>query len=682
MHSQSNFKVVLLLIAFASLNFYTVFAQVDSIQFFRKKISEISKSPEFSEIQPVYIDYLNNLSYYLRYTGQDSMSILSEKALHLSKLTGYKQGELEALSNYSVLNLFNGNTDKAIEYSLLAMEDPKLEEYPKTEMKLYNQLGQAHFIKQNYPLTYSHFLHALSLAEKYNDTFYLFRMNMNLGTIFNLLEDYDEALLYYTNALESSKKLHNPETDAMLSSNLAYLNIQIGNLKKAKIYLDESINILENQTNKAWLAFSYTTIGQFHQKSNNYKDALESFEKSLNLHNSLNDIKGKADIFYHMSQAYIGLNNLPKAEEYVSQSLELYKSFNLDSGLENAYRGLYEIKKKQNDIEQSLAYLELTEKLSNDNFKKKNRRNLSMLNAKLNFEKEKENLQSQNELALSQQSKFIKWSLAALLTLLVVVFIILKANKREKSLNKKLASQAVILKDNQRELTKINSNQDRLFSIVGHDLRAPIISLKELLTLYLEDKEGKTYFEKFAPQLKDDLEQVKFTMDNLLHWGKTQMKGSKINLQSISVKHELEIILQFFRNDIEKKSISINTEFAENQHVFADLEQFNIIFRNLISNAIKFTPNNGIITISTKIHNAHLVIQVSDTGIGMSPTDMLKLFSETEHFSNYGTNAEKGTGLGLRLVKEMVIKNNGEIFVDSEPDKGSHFIVELPLHID
>ena len=680
MHSKSNFKVTLLLIALVYLNSYPVFAQVDSIQFFRKKISEISKSPEFSEIQPVYIDYLNNLSYYLRYSGQDSMLLLSEKALNLSKLTGYKQGELEALSNYAILNLFKGNTDKSIEYSLLAMADPKLVEYPKTEMKLYNSLGQAHFIKQNYPLTYSHFLHALSLAEKYNDTFYLFRMNMNLGTIFNLLEDYNEALKYYTNALESSKKLNEPETDAMLSSNLAYLNIQIGDLQKAKVYLDESINILENHTNKAWLAFCYTTLGQFHQKSNNYKEALVNFKKALNLQNSLNDLKGKADIYYHMSKAFIGLNNLPKAEEYISQSLELYKSFNLDSGLENAYRGLYEIKKKQNNIEQSLAYLELTEKLSNDNFKKKNRRNLSMLHAKLNFENEKDALRAQNELEINQQSKYIKWSLAASLLLLVIVFIILKANKRVKSLNRKLARQAVVLKENQRELTKINNNQDRLFSIVGHDLRGPIISLKELLTLYLEDSEGKKYFEKFAPKLKNDLEQVKFTMDNLLHWGKTQMKSSKINIRSISVQHELEIILQLYRNEIEKKSITVNTQFSEKHTVLADLEQFNIIFRNLISNAIKFTPNNGTITIATEIHNSHIAIQISDTGVGMSATDLQKLFSETEHFSNYGTNDEKGTGLGLRLVKEMVIKNNGEIFVDSEPNKGSRFVVELPLY--
>ncbi|CAL6310521.1 unnamed protein product [Bathycoccus prasinos] len=95
-------------------------------------------------------------------------------------------------------------------------------------MKVYNQLGQAYFIKQDYPLAYSHFLNAISLSEKYHDESYKFRMNMNLGTMFNLLEDYDETIVFYTEALKSSEKLKDEEMDAMVSSNLGYLFIQKG----------------------------------------------------------------------------------------------------------------------------------------------------------------------------------------------------------------------------------------------------------------------------------------------------------------------------------------------------------------------------------------------------------------------------------------------------------------------
>ena len=157
------------------------------------------------------------------------------------------------------------------------------------------------------------------------------------------------------------------------------------------------------------------------------------------------------------------------------------------------------------------------------------------------------------------------------------------------------------------------------------------------------------------------------------------MKGSSIKLERISVSNEIENILHFFNKEIKKKYIKIDNQIINNHYAFADLDQFNVIFRNLISNAIKFTPNEGKITLTSKIKNANLLIEIYDTGVGMSELTLSKLFKDTEHISTSGTNLEKGTGLGLRLAKEMIVKNNGEIFVQSKINEGSHFIVELPL---
>ena len=681
MHSISNYKHNFLLFAFICTSFFSAFAQKDSIDFYHEKISRLTHSLNFSENTPEYIDNLNQLSYYQRLIEQDSMLVNSERALALSKKNKYIQGELEALANLATLYLYTGQTYKSIEFSLETIKNPELSSFPKTEMKIYNILGQGYYFKNDYPSTYTQFLHTLAIAEKNSDQFHLFRMNMNLGTIFSRLEDYEEALKYYAIAFKHVKNLKDPTKEAMMLSNMAFLNIELGNLNQAKIELDETLALLEKNKQITWLAWTYSTLGLYYLTLNDFDNALVNYQKSLDMHDEFNDVKAKADIKYGLGRSYLGLNNLVKAEANINESVMLYASSDYDTGLEKAYRTLYEISKSKDDVAESLKYLELTEKLSNDNFKKKNRRNLTMLNAKLNFEKETENLKAQNELAINQQRKYVKWALAALFTSLVIVFLILNANKREKLLNKKLANQAKILNKNQEALTQINSNQDRLFSIVGHDLRGPIISLNEILTLYLEDPEGKDYFEKFAPQLKEDLEQVQFTMDNLLHWGKTQMQGNTINVRSISVRNELDIILQLYRNEINKKAITINNQVAVNHSVFADLQQFNVIFRNLINNAIKFTPNEGMITIKTKIKDKNLVIQVSDTGVGMTESDVQKLFSDTENFSNYGTNLEKGTGLGLRLVKAMVIKNSGEIIVKSEPNKGSQFIVQLPVDI-
>ncbi|SIR15744.1 tetratricopeptide repeat-containing sensor histidine kinase [Maribacter ulvicola] len=679
MHYISNYKHNFLLLALVTLNFFSGFSQVDSIQFFKTKISALVKCSDFNENKLEYIDNLNQLSYYQRLTEQVSMLIHSETALELSIKNNYTYGELEALTNFATLYLYKGETDKSINFSLRIINNSELKNFPKTEMRIYNILGQAYFYKNDYPSTYTQFLHALSIAEKNSDQQQLFQMNMNLGTIFSRLQNSDEALKYYLPAFEAVKKLNDPTKEVMMLSNMAFLNIELENLTEAKMNLDAAFKLFETYNNTSWLAWTHSTLGLYYLKLQDYENAVLNYQKALKLHKGFNDVKTNADMTYGLARAYLGLNRLSKSEETILECLALYQSSEYEMGLEQAYRSLYEIKKKQNKTAESLKYLELTEKHSNDNFKKKNRQNLMMLNAKLKFEKETENLKAQNEQALDQQRKYVKWSIAGLISLTVIVFLILKANNREKILNKKLAKQAEILNENQNKLTQINANQDRLFSIVGHDLRGPVISLKEILTLYLEDPEGKEYFDKFAPQLKKDIEQVQFTMDNLLHWGKTQMQGNTIHSRSIMVKQELDFILQLYRNEINKKVINIKNNVSVHDKVFADLQQFNIIFRNLISNAIKFTPNEGTISITTKIKNKKLVIIVSDTGVGMAKADVSKLFSDTENFSNYGTNLEKGTGLGLRLVKAMVINNNGNITVKSQPNKGSQFIIELPV---
>ena len=668
-----------LVILFFCFYVNAVYAQIDSVKLLKEKINNYSQIKGVSKQDTVYINLLNDLSYRLRYSELDSMELLATQALELSTTVNYKKGELEALTNFSALHLYNGNTEKVLEYGEEVLGAKEISEFPQMQMKIYNQMGQAYFIRQDYPLAYTFFLRALELGEKHNDEAYKFKMNMNLGTMFNLLEDYDEALLFYSASEESLGKLNDDKMEAMVSSNLGFLYTQQGDVEKARVLLLKSIGIFKSQKVMEWLAYSYTTFGQLNLKMNKYKEALANYHKALDIHASLNDIKGRADIHYGLGKANFGLGNIQISEEFILQSLSLYKTFDLNTGLERCYRTLYEIKKKQDLTIEALKYLELTEKLANDISKEKNRRNLNMLNAKLNFEKERENLKTANELTINKQKKYVQWALIALAILGVFAVLILRANTREKRLNKNLEIQALVLNENQKKLQNINTNQDRLFSIVGHDLRSPIITLKSLLDLYLEDPDGKDYFEKFAPKLREDLEQLQFTMDNLLHWGKTQMKGYSAKVEKITVSKELDKILQFFRKEIEKKSLTVENLMTENFYVLADLDQFNVIFRNLISNAIKFTPKKGKITISSKKQDSNLFIKISDTGVGMSSEIVEKLFKNTEHFTTFGTNLEKGTGLGLRLAKEMALINNGDIHVTSQPGVGTDFSVELPI---
>ncbi|MEH6513674.1 MAG: hypothetical protein V7734_11310, partial [Maribacter arcticus] len=134
----------------------TIIAQVDSIQFYKEKIKSFSQSSTYSENSTTYIDLINNLSYQLRYSGLDTMKIISERALEMSKLINYKKGELEALTNFSAFYLYRGDTENSIKYCQKVLNDKQLIDYPIMEMKVYNHLGQAYYIKQVYPLSYTY----------------------------------------------------------------------------------------------------------------------------------------------------------------------------------------------------------------------------------------------------------------------------------------------------------------------------------------------------------------------------------------------------------------------------------------------------------------------------------------------------------------------------------------------
>lgn len=156
------------------------------------------------------------------------------------------------------------------------------------------------------------------------------------------------------------------------------------------------------------------------------------------------------------------------------------------------------------------------------------------------------------------------------------------------------------------------------------------------------------------------------------------MNGTVTQLSAVAVESLVSDNIALLSEAAEKKSIKIISRIQENTLVWSDVNQIDIVIRNLISNALKFTPNDGMITIASEERKSDWLITVKDTGIGMSKQVQDKLFVKTTNFTTYGTNNEKGTGLGLSLCKEMVENNNGQIWVESAPNRGTSFFFTLP----
>lgn len=242
----------------------------------------------------------------------------------------------------------------------------------------------------------------------------------------------------------------------------------------------------------------------------------------------------------------------------------------------------------------------------------------------------------------------------------------------------------ISLKHAKEELLKSNAMKDKLFSIIAHDLRGPVGNLSSVLDLLIENYET---FEKET--IIDTLSELKISaarayelLQNLLKWARSQNK----TIEFIPKKIELEPIIlnniELLKYSASQKSIQFKTENEVGIVVFADENMVNTILRNLFSNAIKFSHKNSIVEVATKIIGSYAEVQIKDFGVGISDENLRKLFVPHEYFSTYGTNNEKGTGIGLNICKDFVEQNGGKIVVKSQVNQGTTFSFTLPVVVD
>lgn len=233
------------------------------------------------------------------------------------------------------------------------------------------------------------------------------------------------------------------------------------------------------------------------------------------------------------------------------------------------------------------------------------------------------------------------------------------------------------------ELIKSNQTKDKFFSIIAHDLRNPIGGIKSYLNLLSHefDSFSKKEVEEGLELMSSNADQVYYLLENLLEWSKTQRELIVTEYTKFDLNSLINNINSLFRIRASSKNIKLYNHVPKETSIIADLNLLNTIIRNLVSNAIKFTPDGGSIEITYSKDDNYHKISVIDSGVGMSEEILKSLFDAQHNSSSLGTNNEKGSGLGLLLVKELLLKMNGDISVGSVINKGSKFIVEIPVNL-
>jgi two-component system, sensor histidine kinase and response regulator len=236
------------------------------------------------------------------------------------------------------------------------------------------------------------------------------------------------------------------------------------------------------------------------------------------------------------------------------------------------------------------------------------------------------------------------------------------------------------LAESRKTILEMNRSRDKVYSIIAHDIRSPLSGI--LMTLDTIDQgyldPNSEDFKEIIHQLKIRTKDTSTLLTSLLNWTRAKDENIVLHPKDTNINQLLNSCIQLLEAVAKNKNVSISMIMDGKIDCWCDEVSINTVFRNIISNAIKFTPNNGAITIQGKSVGSNVEISITDTGVGIPEDAIRKIFEENQHYSSSGTANEQGTGLGLMLVKDFMKKNNGNLQVESKLNEGTVFTVLLP----
>jgi two-component system sensor histidine kinase/response regulator len=237
------------------------------------------------------------------------------------------------------------------------------------------------------------------------------------------------------------------------------------------------------------------------------------------------------------------------------------------------------------------------------------------------------------------------------------------------------------LMSSRKKILEMNKTRDKLYSIISHDIRTPFASIaftvSSIANGYLSP--GSDDFMEIINHLEKTTSETSTLLDNLLAWTKQKSDVVPVDPQMLQIYPVIMECIQLLKGNADKKKISVRVDLSDEIKAFFDEITMHAVFRNIIFNAIKFTPENGMIYINAHPVNDFIQISVKDTGVGISEEVINKIFVNNEHYTSRGTNNEQGSGLGSFIIKDFININQGRIEVNSNPGSGTEILVFLPL---
>ena len=613
---------------------------------------------------------------------KDAQVLFSQAFAFAMKQDDYYLKELVA-NNMGGFFMGLGQLDSALKYQKMAVEFSGFLKDQDSYFKATSDLGKIHIYRGEYFEAAEKFFRARDYYLKNEQFEELIDTYINLGVLFLEINDTKNSLKNFKEALTLNKTAGNKEFEKFIYSNLGVLYLTvIKDYDSAKICLEKSLmlaNQLPGAENTALVAMVNLSAIAIEQKQ--YPEALNYLNRIMESPLINLQFYERASALANFAKYHIQQGNLNLAEKYAEEDIVLAHEHKYLKLHEYIHRLLAQIAEMKNDYPK--AHMHLTEagilkdSLLNSDIDKK------IIEATFDIslrQKEHENaiLLKDNEIQekeIRTQRVILTGIVVVLLLLVVLLLVISKNHKRLKHIND-------VLDENNRLLAESNLTKDKFFSIISHDLRNPFnafLNLTQIMSDQFNNMSRDEIFE-FNKVMSSSAKKLYVLLENLLEWSMMQRGAMPFNPELLNLKKSTFQTLEMAKDLAIMKGVNFEVSIPDEIELLADDKMLNTMIRNLTSNAVKFTPEQGKILVTAGKNHKSVEIVVQDTGIGMSPEIKDRLFVLDANTGRAGTSGEPSSGLGLILCQEFMFKHGGSIKVDSEVGTGTSLYLSFPFN--
>ncbi|WP_165963626.1 tetratricopeptide repeat-containing sensor histidine kinase [Hymenobacter radiodurans] len=505
-----------------------------------------------------------------------------------------------------------------------------------------------------------------------------------LGHLYTSEAKWPQALKNHEQALVAWQKAGNEYQTVVAMNNMAHVHRQQRHYSRALYHLQRAYRKALEYQDSACTGQTLASIGQVYQAMNNQEVAMGFYTQALTNLPPTTAPGYTADLLHCLATAHDSIGNHERASAYLKQALPLARQAGALSRVSSIYQSLSNLYQRDNQYSLSLDALRHYAELQDSVFAEQRSAQVAELQTRYETEKKEREIQLLTKDRQIQASQLRRQQLLrdVLLTgtavLIVLAGVLYRSRRRHRRLNSLLQQQNVDIQAQRDELGQLNRTKNTLFSVISHDLRSPLGSLYSMLSLLNMGALPPERLAVHSERLSRMLDTTLSLLDNLLNWSAAQMGGEATRPEPVYLDEAVEETLSLLLSDAERKGIYLLNHVEEPCVVHADLNMIRLVLRNLVANAIKFTPAAGTVTVAAQPLGTMWEITVTDSGMGISTTDREKIFGQGGPHTTLGTAREKGTGLGLLLCKDFVERNGGKLSFESEVGQGSIFRFTLP----